>query len=209
MTADRTIDLEDEFAAAKAALPAFEHRIRPRVSAAIWNAPASLLGVMSCEFDGGSWQPWAHPHHVTGGTLALLVACRADDDEEHDFTAPVPRAMALEGPAIVDLVAIPLHAPHRWARRTGLARVLGRIPYMQPRAEVRIYRSPASWLKGDGSGIALLERERGGIASILQSCTGGILADDAEHAHDLAAIASRPMPAPMIRPAGTVARAAA
>jgi len=210
MIGEDLVDLAAEIEAAQAAMTAFADRIKPRCSPAIWNAPAPVLGVLAVEFDGrGAWQPWAHADHVSGGTLALIVACRADDDEDEDITAPVPRWMALQGPAIADLVAMPLAAPHRWARRTGLARTLGRIPYMQPRAEVRIYRSPASWLTGDGTGVAILERDRGEIASILHACSGGIVGDDARHAHELHTIASRPAPVPPIRPAGVAARAAA
>lgn len=207
MIGENLVDLAGEFESAQAALPAFADRIKPRCSPAIWDA--QLLGVLAVEFDrAGGWQPWAHPHHCSGGVLSLLVACRADDEEEHDFVAPVPRWMALQGPAIVDIVAMPLTAPHRWARRTGLARTLGRVPYMEPKAETRVFRSPAAWLRGDGTGIALLERERGEIATILRACSGGVVGDDADHARELHAIAARPAPVPMIRPAGTVARAA-
>jgi len=175
---------------------------------AIWNA--QLLGVLACEFDGrGRWEPWAHADRVSGGTLSLLVACRAVDGEDHDIAHPNPRWCALQAPDLMDIVAMPFAAPHRWARRTGLARTLGRIPHMEPRAEVRIYRSPASWLTGDGTGVAILERDRGEIASILHACSGGIVGDDARHAHELHTIASRPAPVPPIRPAGVAARAAA
>jgi len=204
------IDLEAEFAAAHQALPAFADRLRPRVSEAIWNAPAPLLGVISADLDGrGGWAPWAHPDHVSGGVTSLIVACRAVDGEDHDITAPIPRWMALQGPALIDLVAVPFAAPHRWARRTGLARILGRLPFLDPRAAVRLYRSPAAWLTGDGGGVAILESERGDIASILRACTGGIIADDAAHARELHAIASQPIPVPRIRAAARAMREAA
>ena len=109
----------------------------------------------------------------------------------------------------MDLVAVQFAAPHRWARRTGLARTLGRIAYMQPKAAVRVYGSPAAWLTGDGSGIAILERDRGAVAAILRACTGGVLADDKAHALELHDIASRPIPAPVIRAAAPAARRAA
>jgi hypothetical protein len=200
MSADHVIDLEGEFAVARRALPGFADRIRPRVSEAIWNAPAPLLGVVAADFDGrGGWAPWAHADHVSGGVLSLIVACRAADGEDDDLAAPVPRWVALEAPDLVDLMAIPLAAPHRWARRTGLARTLGRIPFLEPRSPVRVHRWPASWLRGDGSGIAILDRERGGIAAVLRACTGGIIADDEAHARELHEIAAQPIPMPRIR----------
>ena len=210
MTGERMIDLQGEFEAARRALSRFEDRIRPRVSEAIWNAPAPLLGVLAVEYDrAGGWEPFAHADHVSGGVLSLIVACRAVDGEDQGITAPIPRWMALQGPALIDMVAVPFAAPHLWARRTGLARTLGRLPYIQPRTAVRVHRSPASWLAGDGGGVAILERERGDIASILQACTGGILADDEAHARELHAIASRPVPVPVIRAAATAVREAA
>ncbi len=180
------IDLESEFAAARCELVRFEDRIRPRVSAAIWSAPAPILGIMACELDGrGGWEPWAHPDHCTGGVLSLVVAVRAADGGDYEIDHPLPRWCALQGSAILDLIAMPLSAPRRWARRTGLARTLGRIAYMDPRAATRIFRSPAGWLAGDGSGIAILGRDRGGIASVLRACSGGIEADDADHAREI------------------------
>ena len=206
MSADHPIDLEGEFAVARCALARWKDRIRPRVSAAIWSAPQPVLGVVAADFDGrGGWAPWAHADHVSGGVLSLIVACRAVDGENDDITHPVPRWCALEAPDLVDLVAVQFAAPHRWARRTGLARTLGRIPYMQPRTVVRVHRSPTSWLQGDGSGIAILEAEHGGIAEILRACTGGIIADDPEHARELHAIASQPIPVPRIRAAAPAA----
>lgn len=184
MIADLMINLAGEFAAAQAALPAFADRIRPRCSPAIWDA--QLLGVLAVEFDrAGGWRPWAHPNHVTGGTLSLIVACRAVDDQDDDITHPNPRWCALQAPDLVDIVAMPLAAPHRWARRTGLARTLGRVPFLEPRAVVRIYRSPTSWLSGDGAGISILERERGAVAAVLRACSNGIEADDAAHAREI------------------------
>ena len=204
MCGDDMIDLEREFAVARCALSRWKDRIRPRVSEAIWNAPAPLLGVLAVEYDrAGGWEPFAHADHLSGGVLSLIVACRAVDGEDDDITHPVPRWCALQGPMLIDIVAMPLTAPHRWARRTGLARTLGRVPYMEPRSGVRVYGSPTAWLRGDGSGIALLERESGGIASILHACTGGIVGDDAEHARELHAIASRPTPVPLIRAVAT------
>jgi len=204
------IDLEAEFAAAHQALPAFADRLRPRVSEAIWNAPAPLLGAIAADLDGrGGWAPWAHPDHVSGGVTSLIVACRAVDGEDDDISHPVPRWCALQGPALIDLVAMPFSAPHRWARRTGLARILGRLPFLDPRAAVRLYRSPAAWLTGDGGGVAILESERGDIASILRACTGGIIADDADHARELRQIAARPVPVPPVRAAARAMREAA
>jgi hypothetical protein len=208
---DRLIDLADEFAVAHRALPAFADRLRSRCSPEIWNAPAPVLGVMSAEFDGrGAWTPWAHPHHVSGGVAALVIAVRAhdDDDEDDDILHPVPRWAALQAPAIIDIVAVPFAAPQHWARRTGLARVLGRLPVWET-APVRIYRSPVGWLAGDGAGIAILERERGAAASILRACTGDIVADDADHARELHAIASRPVRVPRIRAAAPTRRVVA
>lgn len=206
MTGERLIDLEGEFAVARCALARWKDRIRPRVSAAIWRAPAPVLGVVAADFDGrGGWAPWAHADHASGGALSLLIAVRAVDGEDDDITAAVPRWTPLQGPALLDLVAVPFAAPHRWARRTGLARTMGRIPYMQPRTVVRVHRSPTSWLQGDGSGIAILEEEHGRIAEVLRACTGGIATDDPEHARELHAIASRPIPVPRIRAAAPAA----
>jgi hypothetical protein len=206
MSRDRLIDLDSEFEVAHRKLGDFEHRIRPRVSQPIWEAPKPILGVLRVEYDGrDSWQPFAHSHHVSGGELAAVIAVRAEDGEDYDINHPVPRWCALQGPVLIDLVAFSLAVPHRWARRTGLARTLGRVPYMEPRSSVRVYGSPTAWLRGDGSGIALLERESGGIASILHACTGGIVGDDPEHARELHAIASRPIPVPRIRAAAPAA----
>lgn len=175
MSGEDLIDLEGEFASARKALPNFADRIRPRVSEAIWNARAPVLGVLAVEYDrAGGWEPFAHADHVSGGVLSLIVACRADDDDDEEITHPVPRWIALQGPTLIDLVAVPLGAAHRWARRTGLARTLGRIPYMRPRTVVRVHRAPTSWLAGDGGGVAILERERGDIASIMRACTGAL-----------------------------------
>jgi hypothetical protein len=206
---DRLIDLADEFAVAHRALPAFADRLRPRCSPEIWNAPAPVLGVMSAEFDGrGAWAPWAHPHHVSGGVASLVIAVRAEDGEGEDIVHPLPRWAALHGPEIIDIVAMPLAAPMRWARRTGLARTLGRIPYLEPKKEVRVHRTPAGWLRGDGSGIAVLESERAAMASILNSVTGDLLADDEAHARELDGIVARPMRTPRIRVAAPARRAA-
>jgi hypothetical protein len=210
MTGERMIDLQGEFEAARRALSRFEDRIRPRVSGAIWNAPAPLLGVVAADFDGrGGWAPWAHADHLSGGVPSLVIAVRAVDGEDDDITHPVPRWCALQGPALIDMVAVPFAAPHRWARRTGLARTLGRIAFMQPKAAVLVYGSPAAWLTGDGSGVAILERDRGAVAAILRACTGGVLADDEAHARELHDIASRPIPVPVIRAAATAVREAA
>lgn len=210
MTGERMIDLQGEFEAARRALPNFAHRIRPRVSSEIWSAPAPVLGVVAAGFDGrGGWAPWAHADHLSGGVPSLVIAVRAVDDEDDDITHPVPRWCALQGPALIDMVAVPFAAPHRWARRSGLGRTLGRIAFMQPKAAVRVHRAPTSWLQGDGSGIAILERDRGAVAAILRACTGGVLADDEAHARELHDIASRPVPVPVIRAAATAARVAA
>jgi hypothetical protein len=210
MSDEALIDLDGEFAVAHRALRAFEGRIRPRVSSEIWNAPAPVLGVMSATFDGrGDWAPFAHRDHLSGGVLSLLVAVRAEDGADDDITHPVPRWCVLQGPEIIDLVAMPLGAPHRWARRTGLARTLGRIPYLEPKKEVRVHRTPAGWLRGDGSGIAVLESERAAMASILNSVTGDLLADDEAHARELDGIVARPMRTPRIRVAAPARRAAA
>jgi hypothetical protein len=198
MTGDAQIDLAAELAAAREHLPSFADRIRARVSAAIWNAPAPVIGVMNCEFDGDFWRPWAHEHHLSGGTLAVLIAVRAVDDQDFDIAHPLPRWAALHGPEIIDIVAMPLAAPRRWARRTGLARILGRIPFMEPRAATRVYGTPAGWLSGDGAGISLLERDRAQHAVGLQSLTGGIVADAARHGRELAEIAARPLRAPRL-----------
>lgn len=207
---DRLIDLDGEFAMAHLALRAFEGRVRPNVSQEIWAAPSPILGVLAVEFDGrGGWAPFAHRDHVSGGVLSLLVAVRAEDGADEDITHPVPRWCVLQGPEIIDLVAMPLGAPHRWARRTGLARTLGRIPFLEPKAQVRVHRTPAGWLQGDGSGIAILEAKCGAVASILHACTGDIVADDAGHARELHATASRVLPIPRIRVAAPTRRAAA
>jgi len=210
MSAEALIDIEAEFEAARRALRAFEGRIRPRCSPAIWDAPAPILGVLAMEFDGrGGWAPFAHRDHCSGGVAALVVAVRAEDGADDDITHPVPRWCVLQGPEIIDLVAMPLGAPHRWARRTGLARTLGRIPYLEPKKEVRVHRTPAGWLRGDGSGIAVLESERAAMASILNSVTGDLLADDEAHARELDGIVARPMRTPRIRVAAPTRRVAA
>jgi hypothetical protein len=210
MSAEALIDLEAEFEAARRALRAFEGRIRPRCSPAIWDAPAPILGVLAVEFDGrGGWAPFAHRDHCSGGVAALVVAARGVDGEDFDVSHPVPRWCALQGPAIIDMVAMPFAAPHRWARRTGLARTLGRVPFLEPKAQVRVHRTPAGWLQGDGSGIAILEAKCGAVASILHACTGDIVADDAGHARELHATASRLLPIPRIRVAAPTRRAAA
>jgi hypothetical protein len=202
-------DIDSEFEAARARLPDFADRIRPRVSAAIWHAPAPLLGVLAADFDShGGWEPFAHADQCSGGVLSLLIACRADDEDDDDITAPVPRWPSLHGAALIDIVAMPLTAPHRWARRTGLARTLGRLPFMEPRAVTRVYRSPARWLLGDGGGIVILEHERGMVASIVRACSGGIEADDADHARALNDIRSRPVRFPAIRAASSAMRSA-
>lgn len=204
MSRDWLIDLDSEFEVAHKALSSFEQKIRPRVSQPIWEAPKPIIGVLRVEYDGrGLWLPFAHSQHVSGGVLSLIIAVRAADDEDDDITHPSPGWCALWGPALIDMVAVPLAAPHRWARRTGLARTLGRIPFLEPRAAVQVHRSPASWLKGDGRGIAILERERAAVGAILRSCTGGIEADDANHARELRAIGSWSMQIPPIRPAAS------
>jgi hypothetical protein len=205
----RLIDLDNEFAVAHRALRAFEGRVRPRVSPPFLDGPLPMLGVLAVEFDGrGGWAPIAHRDHCSGGVAALVVAARGGDGEDFDISHPVPRWCALQGPAIIDMVAMPFAAPHRWARRTGLARTLGRLFFMEPRAAVRLYRTPAGWLRGDGSGVVLLERERAAMAAILNSMSGGIAADDPAHARELFEIVSRPMRIPRITVA-TMARRAA
>jgi hypothetical protein len=204
---DRAFDLDGEMQAAHRALPAFFDRIAQRVSPPFLDGPLPMLGVLAVQFDGrGGWAPFAHRDHVSGGVPSLVIAVRAEDGEDDDITHPVPRWCALQGPELIDLVAVPLAFRGRWARRTGLARVLGRVPFLEPRAAVRVYRTPAGWLQGDGSGIAILESERDAVAAILRACSRRIDADDPAHARELDAIATMPMPAPRVSEAAPAMR---
>lgn len=201
MSVDRAIDLEAELAEASATLPAWRGRIAARVAPMFLEAKPALLGIAHAEFsqDGEQWHP---SDRAGGGAASLVIACRADASWHGDSDHPNPRWCALAGPEVVDLVAIPLHAPQRWARRTGLAITLGYRPFLKP-ATTRVYRTPAGWLRGDGAGIAPLERGRAAVAYLIRQMQGGVVADDEIHRAHLHAIASQPLRVPPIVSAAT------
>lgn len=96
---------------------------------------------------------------------------------------------------VVDIVAWHPATPGRWARRTGLADMLGEVAADEP---VRVHRTPLAWLRAGGEGVCFLERNLT-VVSLALNVASQVIAEDKAHARELREICERPYPVPRIQ----------
>lgn len=112
---------------------------------------------------------------------------------------------------LIDLIAIDLHRPERWRRRTGLADLLGESNLCglsftgEP---ITVHRGPAEWLNAGGDGVAVLEWTAS-VVGLLSSIRGGLIVADVQHGTEVRrrlTEATKPELPPILTP--DIARAA-
>jgi len=132
----------------------------------------------------GEWAFLTPVCHIDGDLWRLLVwDCGFESEAVWRVNAEV-----------VDIVAWHPATPGRWARRTGVADMLGDIAAAEP---LRVHQTPYGWLKADGVGICFLDHQRASVASALRLAEK-IIADSPAHARELRDICARPYPIPSI-----------
>ncbi|MCJ8141645.1 hypothetical protein MKI84_01815 [Ancylobacter sp. A5.8] len=109
----------------------------------------------------------------------------------------------------LDLVAWSAGDPRKIARRDGAAALLGEGALGNPatfayRRPVRVFRDPLGWLRADRNGLVIVDSVG---AALRLADAPGIMAEDAEHARDLAAMLAPHVPAERIVAPRTTPRA--
>lgn len=146
-----------------------------------------LVGIARVDFRADTYDP------NDDGEPALIIAVRGDGRWMSEITHPNPRAAALIGPDVIDLVATSLADPTKFRRRLGVALTLG---YVLPRSfhppRARIHRTPRDWLAADADGFVILERGDEPIAQALVACPAGISTPCRAYGAVLQRVAQRP-----------------
>jgi hypothetical protein len=203
---DLPLDLDAELSAAVSAMrPLHVERLTALGVPQFLTCPVlPLIGVARVLFEGDFYQPHG------SGEPAVIVAVRADGGDGLELEHAAPRAVALIGDGVVDLIAFTPTHWDRFALRAGNAVMLGLMPPQLLRPEpVPFRRTPLDWLRADAEGVCILDRRPHVVAGILASAHGGIVVADAEHGRALRAIAERPWSVPPIFVAEPERRAAA
>lgn len=131
------------------------------------NAHAGLLAILPCCFDGRGY------FSFDGERLHMAAVIEAYDEDA-------------ETPA--DLVAWPIDKPAAFATAVGFG-ALGIDQVTNPATyafggKLLIHRTPLNWLKSGCKGVVVLHHEHAGCW--LREALGNILAEDEEHARQLA-----------------------
>jgi hypothetical protein len=149
-----------------------------------------MVGVARIRVQGELYEP------DPSGALAVITPVLAQFPDTPESCRP--DVYALIG-NIVDLLAWDARVPQRWAFRVGAATWLGCIPPQHCDPDpVRIWRSPLNWLRAGCNGLVIVARERAEAYRLLAGCSGGIIAEDGEHAAELRQALERPWPAPRV-----------
>lgn len=123
-------------------------------------------------------------------------------------------AGCIEEGTVIDLVAIDIARPSRWARRTGHSLVLGHdaieaairsIGWVEPPEALTLHENPVRWLQAGASGAALISRRLEWEVSALLRDVAEITVATREFARWLERELARPIRMPRIR-AGEAAR---
>ncbi len=131
---------------------------------------------------------------ASGGRAHIFPAMAIDPERPDLVEAEDPREAISTG-AIVDLVAVGLKAPNRWALRVGAASVLGAIePQLGLFANpVPVHRDVLAWLRSGCRGIVLLTRDPHEAGRILRSITVP-QAEDEHHKAEIDRLLTMPFP---------------
>lgn len=173
----RSIDLAGEFNAARwnAAHDDFDG---PLMALGIDTLERRHVGAGLVRFEREGWQL------ADDGTPAIVAAVRGHDDGD-DLVALDPRSL-IESGTILDLLAIDLCPPHRWALRQKVVLFAGAASYEPFRpSPTRWHRRPIQWLR-EGEGVVPLTDDAGQVTRMLEQLKpGGIVIEDLEHGREL------------------------
>jgi hypothetical protein len=159
------------------------------VAAIALTCPAPIRASLTTDGDGGDlyWPDDA------GGRVWVLPAHAVDPESPEAIESVDPAAGVCSG-AIVDLVAISPFTPDCWARRLGVAEMLGSIrPQCFEPDPVPVHRDVVSWLRAGCSGITLLTRDPHSGGRVLRQIEH-IEAEDDQHAAELRWLLALPAP---------------
>jgi hypothetical protein len=154
------------------------------------------LDVPPAAYLAGEWYGAAQIQRIEGG----LYEPAEDDEGEAALLLPARDPTCV----VVDLVAVPLAEPSRWASRRGCVGVLGldRADYEAWMKEpLRLARTPFAWFAGSGAGGCLLNPRCWEARKVLAEAHA-LIAEDEAHAGELYKIQRRPekrRPFPPIR----------
>jgi hypothetical protein len=175
----RTVDLAGEFAAAREAV-AHDRFFRPVEALGIDTLERPHVGAGLVRFERDGWQL------DEDGTPAIVAAIRGHAIGD-DMDAVDPRELVERG-ELLDLLAISLRPPHRWALRLGAVFFAGaaHAQLLSP-SPTRWHRHPLSWLRA-GDGVVALTDDAAQLARMLEQLRpGGIIVADREHGREVVA----------------------
>jgi hypothetical protein len=197
----KAADLEREMVAAVSALTEIDIEMLVQHGVDRADIAMGMVGSALVRVEGDYYSP------DPSGKLAFLTAIRVHYPTTPE--SPVPDSAVRVG-EIVDIVAWHPLRPARWALRVGSAEWLGSIEpqYMGP-PPVHIRRSVLSWFRSSCTGLLPLSSSPPDVYRVLSWSTGGLIAEDDQHAAELRAALSRPWPLPRISVAREARRHAA
>lgn len=155
----------------------------------------ALVGVVMLDPAGELWVPGTSQRaFVTPVRVAAEIWGHESD---------APKASVMWG-EIIDLVAWHPNLP-RTMRRTGHAEALGCYApqYLDP-DPVKVWRSPAGFLRARAQGVCLVTPDLGAQQRFLMGLHG-IIAEDQDHAFELQRLLERPAYVPRVTIGGDVA----
>jgi hypothetical protein len=196
-------DLAGEYCAAlrRTTLAEFRLLIEAGVPSSAIALAAPAAARITVDRRTGTYQP------DDDGRVAFVMPVRVDDPISPE--ASDPSETIRRGP-IVDLVAFHPARPLSWAVRTGAAEWLGAVrPQIVEPFPVPVSRAPMGWLRSGCHGVVILSAERISAYGVLTWFTGGIIAEDNEHAAELRRQLERPWPGPRVIAADREVRRAA
>jgi hypothetical protein len=145
------------------------------------------LGIPPAAYLAGEWYGAARIQRIEGGLYEPVEA----DEGEAALLLPARDPTCV----VVDLVAVPLAEPSRWATRRGVVGVLGldRADYAAWMNEpLRLARTPFAWFAaGSGAGTCLLDPRCWEARRILAEAHA-LIAEDETHAAELYKLQRRP-----------------
>ena len=182
-------DLAREMATARRCLSGAD---REALIAAGISAPviaAGLIGAALVRLAGDLFEP------DPDGRFAFLTPVRVYDAITPESPHPI---VTVRAGALIDILAWHPKHPQRWALRRGLATWAGACwpQYLDP-PPVRVWRSPANWLRSGCRGLCLVSRVAADAYRVLSLLKGNV-AEDRAHRAELQAILASPWPAPPV-----------
>ncbi len=142
-------DLEQELAELRGAMTADDHALLSDLGVPEQMYSHGLASVGRVAFAGTRWRPDAN------GVTAIIIAVRVPDRPGLEALHP---GSAVRFGQLRDLAAFRPDQPHAFARRFGIAPVLGVVgPQLLDPPPVLMWETPLRWLQASGDGLVILE----------------------------------------------------